>query len=97
MAEGAYSANSIARGRRTGRSSRFCEGRGESFLPADPVTIRAFIEQEVQASEKPASDVSNYTAVVSLTEALRTPVRKSRATSQCHQRGCTIVMQMTCV
>jgi site-specific recombinase XerD len=33
----------------------FCEGRGESFLPADPATIRAFIEHEVKAGKKPAT------------------------------------------
>jgi hypothetical protein len=33
----------------------FCEGRGEPFLPADPTTIRAFIEHEVKAGKKPAT------------------------------------------
>jgi integrase len=41
----------------------FCEGRGESFLPADPKTIRAFIEHEVNSGKKPAT-VRRYTATI---------------------------------
>ncbi len=41
----------------------FCEGRGESFLPAEPATIRAFIEQEVAAGKKPAT-VRRYIATI---------------------------------
>jgi integrase len=41
----------------------FCEGRGESFLPANPTTIRAFIEHEVKAGKKPAT-VRRYIATI---------------------------------
>ena len=41
----------------------FCEKRGESYLPADPKTIRAFIEQEVTAGKKPAT-VRRYIATI---------------------------------
>jgi len=41
----------------------FCEGRGESFLPADPITIRAFIEHEVKAGKK-AATVRRYIATI---------------------------------
>jgi hypothetical protein len=41
----------------------FCEGRGESFLPADPKTIRAFMEHEVKAGKKPAT-VRRYIATI---------------------------------
>jgi integrase len=41
----------------------FCERRGESFLPADPTTIRAFIEHEVKAGKKPAT-VRRYIATI---------------------------------
>src|ERR1022692_143852 len=45
MAEGAYSANTLRAQKADGAIFQvFCEGRGESFLPADPKTIRAFIE-----------------------------------------------------
>jgi len=39
----------------------FCEPRGESFLSADPTTIRAFIKHEVTAAKKPAT-VRRYIA-----------------------------------
>jgi len=41
----------------------FCEERGESFLPADPKIIRAFIEHEVKAGKKPAT-VRRYIATI---------------------------------
>jgi hypothetical protein len=41
----------------------FCESRGELFLPADPKTIRAFIEHCVKASKKPAT-IKWYVATV---------------------------------
>src|ERR1022692_1097598 len=45
MADGAYSANTLRAQKADGAIFQaFCEGRGESFLPADPKTIRAFIE-----------------------------------------------------
>src|ERR1700682_3582400 len=54
MAEGAYSANTLRAQKADGVIFQaFCEGRGESFLPADPTTIRAFIEREVKAGAGP--------------------------------------------
>jgi len=48
MAEGAYSANTLRAQKADGAIFQvFCDGRGEAFLPADPATIRAFIEHEV--------------------------------------------------
>jgi hypothetical protein len=41
----------------------FCEGRGESFLPADATTIRAFIDHEVNSGKKPAT-VRRYIATI---------------------------------
>ena len=47
MAEGAYSANTLRAQKADGAIFQaFCEGRGEPYLPADPKTIRAFIEHE---------------------------------------------------
>jgi hypothetical protein len=44
MAEGAYSANTLRAQKADGAIFQvFCEGRGESFLPADPKTIRVWI------------------------------------------------------
>jgi integrase len=64
MAEGAYSANTLRAQKADGAIFQvFCEGRGESFLPADPTTIRAFIEQEVTAGKKPAT-VRRYIATI---------------------------------
>ena len=56
MAEGAYSANTLRAQQPDGAIFQaFCERRGESFLPADPKTIRAFIEHEVNIGKKPAT------------------------------------------
>lgn len=64
MAEGAYSANTLRAQKADGAIFQvFCEGRGESFLPADPKTIRAFIEHEVTAGKKPAT-VRRYIATI---------------------------------
>jgi integrase len=64
MAEGAYSANTLRAQKADGAIFQvFCEGRGESFLPADPITIRAFIEHEVKAGKKPAT-VRRYIATI---------------------------------
>ncbi len=41
----------------------FCDRRGESFLPADPTTISAFIEHEVNSGKKPAT-VRRYIATI---------------------------------
>ena len=62
MAEGAYSANTLRAQKADGAIFQtFCEGRGESYLPAEPATIRAFIEHEVHAGKKPAT-VRRYIA-----------------------------------
>src|SRR5271170_8364529 len=64
MAEGAYSVNTLRAQKADGAIFQvFCEGRGESFLPADPKTIRAFIEHEVKAGKKPAT-VKRYVATI---------------------------------
>src|ERR1039457_2575458 len=64
MAEGAYSANTLRAQKADGAIFQvFCEGRGESLLPADPTTIRAFIEHEVKAGKKPAT-VRRYIATI---------------------------------
>src|ERR1035438_10227074 len=64
MAEGAYSANTLRAQKADGAIFQaFCEARGESFLPADPATIRAFIEHEVKAGKKPAT-VRRYIATI---------------------------------
>jgi integrase len=64
MAEGAYSANTLRAQKADGAIFQaFCEGRGESYLPADPTTIRAFIEHEVKAGKKPAT-VRRYIATI---------------------------------
>lgn len=65
MAEGAYSANTLRAQKADGAIFQaFCEARGESFLPADPKTIRAFIEHEVTTGKKPAT-VRRYIATIS--------------------------------
>ncbi len=64
MAEGAYSANTLRAQKADGAIVQvFCEGRGESFLPADPTTIRAFIEHQVNTGKKPAT-VRRYVATI---------------------------------
>src|SRR5271169_4976957 len=64
MAEGAYSANTLRAQKADGAIFQaFCERRGDSFLPADPATIRAFIEHEVKAGKKPAT-VRRYIATI---------------------------------
>jgi integrase len=64
MAEGAYSANTLRAQKADGAIFQaFCEGRGESFLPAEPTTIRVFIEREIAAGKKPAT-VRRYIATI---------------------------------
>ncbi len=64
MAEGAYSANTLRAQKADGAIFQaFCESRGESYLPADPKTIRAFIATQVNAGKKPAT-VKRYVATV---------------------------------
>src|SRR6202034_4391643 len=64
MAEGAYSANTLRAQKADGAIFQaFCESRSEPYLPADPKTIRAFIETQVKAGKKPAT-VKRYVATV---------------------------------
>src|SRR5229473_3872162 len=64
MAEGAYSANTLRAQKADGAIFQaFCESRSEPYLPADPQTIRAFIEDRVTAGKKPAT-VKRYVATI---------------------------------
>ena len=64
MAEGAYSANTLRAQKADGAIFQaFCESRAELYLPADPKTIRAFIEDRVEAGKKPAT-VKRYVATI---------------------------------
>ena len=64
MAEGAYSANTLRAQKADGAIFQaFCESRSEPYLPADPKTIRAFIEEQVKAGKKPAT-VKRYVATI---------------------------------
>jgi integrase len=64
MAEGAYSANTLRAQKADGAIFQaFCESRGESFLPADPKAIRAFIEDRMRAGKKPAT-IKRYVATI---------------------------------
>src|ERR1700675_690739 len=64
MAEGAYSPNTLRAQKADGAIFQaFCESRGEPYLPADPKTIRAFIEREVKGGKKPAT-VKRYVATI---------------------------------
>jgi integrase len=65
MAEGAYSPNTLRAQKADGAMFQaFCESRAEAYLPADPKTIRAFIEDRVKAGKKPAT-VRRYAATIS--------------------------------
>src|SRR6202790_1701715 len=64
LADGAYSANTLRAQKADGAIFQaFCESMGESYLPADPKTIRAFIEAQVKAGKKPAT-VRRYVATI---------------------------------
>ena len=64
MAEGAYSANTLRAQKADGAIFQaFCESRQETYLPADPKIIRAFIEDRVKAGKKPAT-VKRYVATI---------------------------------
>ena len=64
MAEGAYSPNTLRAQKADGAIFQaFCEGRGEQYLPANPMTIRAFIEHSVRAGKKPAT-IKRYVATI---------------------------------
>jgi site-specific recombinase XerD len=60
MAEGAYSANTLRAQKADGAIFQaFCESCQETYLPADPKIIRAFIEDRVKAAKK-AATVKRY-------------------------------------
>jgi integrase len=64
MAEGAYSPNTLRAQKADGAIFQgFCESRGESYLPADPKIIRAFIEHYVKNGKKPAT-IKRYVATI---------------------------------
>jgi integrase len=64
MAEGAYSPNTLRAQKADGAIfQEFCEGRGEPYLPADPKTIRTFIDNRVKAGKKPAT-IKRYVATI---------------------------------
>lgn len=64
MAEGAYSPNTLRAQKADGAIFQaFCESRAEPYLPADPKTIRAFIDDRMKAGKKPAT-VKRYVATI---------------------------------
>src|SRR6202161_1275704 len=64
MAKGAYSANTLRAQKADGAIFQaFCESRGETYLAADPKTIRAFIEDCVKVGKKPAT-IKRYVATI---------------------------------
>jgi integrase len=64
MAEGAYSPNTLRAQKADGAIFQaFCESRGEAYLPAEPGTIRAFIEDRAKAGKKPAT-IKRYVATI---------------------------------
>jgi integrase len=64
LAEGAYSPNTLRAQKADGAIFQaFCESRGEPYLPADPKTIREFINSGVNAGKKPAT-IRRYVATV---------------------------------
>jgi site-specific recombinase XerD len=64
LAEGAYSPNTLRAQKADGAIFQaFCESRGDPYLPADPKTIRAFIDDQVKAGKKPAT-VKRYVATI---------------------------------
>ena len=64
LAEGAYSPNTLRAQKADGAIFQaFCEERGKSYLPADPMTIREFIDHSVKAGKKPAT-IKRYVATI---------------------------------
>jgi integrase len=64
MAEGAYSPNTLRAQKADGAIFQaFCESHSEPYLPADPKTIRAFIDDRVKARKKPAT-IKRYVATI---------------------------------
>src|SRR5450432_1657071 len=100
MAEGAYSPNTLRAQKADGAIFQaFCEARSESYLPADPKAIRAFIEDRVKAGKKPAT-VKRYVATIARvhiaagllnpcsSEAVRLGLKKmGRGTSARHEQA----------
>jgi integrase len=65
LAEGAYSKNTLRAQKADGAIFQaFCDARGDSYLPAEPKTIRAFIDDRVKAGKKPAT-IKRYVATIS--------------------------------
>src|SRR6202000_2862981 len=64
MAEGAYSPNTLRAQKADGAIFQaFCESKGESYLPAEPKVIRAFIDHSVKEGKKPAT-IRRYAATI---------------------------------
>src|SRR5271170_3923199 len=64
MAEGAYSPNTLRAQKADGAIFQaFCESCGESYLPADPKTIREFIHHCTTEGKKPAT-IKRYVATI---------------------------------
>src|ERR1700684_3511976 len=64
LAEGAYSPNTLRAQKADGAIFQaFCESRGEAYLPAEPKTIRAFIDRCVKEGKKPAT-IRRYVTTV---------------------------------
>ena len=64
MAKGAYSPNTLRAQRADGAIFQaFCESRDESYLPADPKAIRAFVDHCVKKGKKPAT-IKRYVATI---------------------------------
>jgi integrase len=64
MAEGAYSPNTLRAQKADGAIFQaFCESRGEPYLPADPKTICAFVDNYAKAGKKPAT-IKRYVATI---------------------------------
>src|SRR5258708_31991425 len=64
MAAGAYSKNTVRAQKADGAIFQaLCEARGLSYFPAEPKTIRAFIEHCVTEQKKPAT-IRRYVATI---------------------------------
>src|SRR3984885_13479402 len=64
MAEGAYSPNTLRAQKADGAIFQaFCESRAVAYLPADPKTIREFIQDRMWSGKKPAT-IKRYVASI---------------------------------
>ena len=64
MAEGAYSPNTLRAQKADGAIFQsYCEARSVSYLPANPLTIREFIEDRQREGKKPAT-IKRYVATI---------------------------------